>query len=50
MKCVQPVELRTKLKILTWQEVAEVAPRTLRAFLAGKYGIGSSTAHGLLET
>jgi hypothetical protein len=50
MKCVQPVELRTKLKLSTWQEVAEVAPRTLRAFLAAKYGIGLSTTYGLLET
>lgn len=39
MKCVRPVELRTKLRICTWQEVAEVAPATLRRFLAAKYGI-----------
>ena len=39
MKCVRPVALRTKLRISTWQEVAEAAPPKLRAFLAAKYGI-----------
>lgn len=41
MKCVKPVTLRTKLRILTWQEIAQAAPPKLRAFLAAKYGIGS---------
>jgi hypothetical protein len=40
MKCVRPVELRTQLRISTWQEVANAAPPTLRAFLTKKYGIG----------
>ncbi len=39
MKCVKPVALRTKLRISTWQEVAEAAPPKLRTFLAAKYGI-----------
>lgn len=39
MKCVRPVGLRTRLRIATWQEVAETAPPRLRAFLAAKYGI-----------
>jgi hypothetical protein len=39
MKCVKPVELRTRLRIATWQEVAQVAPPKLRAFLSTKYGI-----------
>jgi len=43
MKCVKPVELRTELRISTWQEVAEAAPAKLRAFLALKYGIRSRT-------
>jgi hypothetical protein len=41
MKCVRPIELRTKLRISTWQEVAEASPARLRAFLAAKYGIVS---------
>ncbi len=40
MMCVSPAELRTKLRIATWQEVAQVAPRKLQSFLAAKYGIG----------
>jgi hypothetical protein len=40
LKCVKPVELRTKLRISTWQEVARAAPRKLRDFLRAKYGIG----------
>ncbi|MGA9904440.1 MAG: hypothetical protein WBQ39_21070 [Terriglobales bacterium] len=43
MRCVKPVELRTELRISTWQEVAEAAPTKLRAFLALKYGIRSRT-------
>lgn len=39
MKCVKPVELRTKLRISTWQEVAEAVPPKLRTFLAAKCGI-----------
>jgi hypothetical protein len=39
MKCVKPVELRTALRILTWQELAWVLPSRLQAFLATKYGI-----------
>jgi hypothetical protein len=50
MSCVQPVELRTKLKVLTWQELAPAAPPTLRTFLAAKYGIGSCPPPSPLET
>ena len=41
MSCVNPVELRTQLRISTWQELAQAAPPKLRAFLATKYGIES---------
>jgi hypothetical protein len=43
LKCVKPVDLRTQLKILTWQEVAQTVPPRLQVFLAGKYGIGDSS-------
>ncbi len=39
MKCVKPVELRTKLRISTWQELAAATPKRVRAFLEAKYGI-----------
>lgn len=39
MRCVKPVELRTALRILTWQELARVLPSALQEFLAAKYGI-----------
>jgi hypothetical protein len=39
MKCVKPIELRTKLGISTWQELARLAPPKVRAFLEAKYGI-----------
>jgi hypothetical protein len=39
MRCVRPVELRTRLRISTWQELARSAPPKLRTFLAAKYGI-----------
>jgi hypothetical protein len=40
MRAVRDYELRCRLKLLTWQEVAEVVPAKLRDFLAVKYGIG----------
>ena len=39
MRCVRPVELRTRLRVLTWQELAAALPRSLQTFLADKYGI-----------
>lgn len=40
MSCVKPVQLRTELRISTWQELAKVVPPKLQAFLSKKYGIG----------
>jgi hypothetical protein len=39
MKCVKPIELRTKLGVSTWQELARLVPPKLQAFLEAKYGI-----------
>lgn len=39
IRCVKPVEVRTACKVLTWQELAGALPKTLRSFLAEKYGI-----------
>ncbi len=39
LRCVKPIELRTALRVLTWQELAKTLPPTLRRFLALKYGI-----------
>jgi hypothetical protein len=39
MRCVKPVQLRTELRISTWQELADAVPLQLRTFLAGKYGV-----------
>jgi hypothetical protein len=39
MKSVMPIDLRTRLRISTWQELARVLPRKVRDFLAEKYGI-----------
>lgn len=35
-------QLRTRCKLLTWQELAEVLPESLQRFLALKYGIGAT--------
>ena len=43
MKCVKSIELRTKLRISTWQELAGLAPPRLRRFLRSKYGIEPPT-------
>jgi hypothetical protein len=42
MSCVKPVDLRTRLKISTWQELAGLLPAKLQVFLAMKYGIQSA--------
>jgi hypothetical protein len=37
--CVRPAEVRTRCKVLTWQELTMALPQTLRKFLEVKYGI-----------
>jgi len=39
MRCVEPVDLRLRCKIITWQELSRALPRTLQLFLGEKYGI-----------
>jgi hypothetical protein len=39
MRCVKPAELRTRMKALTWQELAVVLPHDVQDFLKVKYGI-----------
>ena len=39
MRCVRPVELRIRCKVLTWQELAKALPSRLQEFLSEKYGI-----------
>jgi hypothetical protein len=45
LRAVRPAELRCRLKLLTWQELAAAVPRDLQEFLAEKYGI--TAADGL---
>jgi hypothetical protein len=39
LRCVRPVELRVRCKLLTWQELIPSLPEPLREFLDAKYGI-----------
>ena len=39
LRAIRPVELRCRLKLLTWQELAATLPAELQEFLAMKYGI-----------
>jgi hypothetical protein len=39
MRCVRIASLRTRCKMITWQELSEVLPRKLQRFLEEKYGI-----------
>lgn len=41
LRCVKPLELRVRMKIFTWQEVARAVPRPLQIFLEEKYGISA---------
>ncbi len=40
MLAVKDPELKRRLKMLTWQELAEALPAEMRGFLGEKYGIG----------
>jgi hypothetical protein len=39
LRAVRSCELRSRLAILTWQEISRVLPKTLQTFLWDKYGI-----------
>lgn len=39
MRAVRSFDLRCRLKLLTWQELAATLPRALQAFLSEKYGV-----------
>ena len=39
MGAVRSCDVRARLRLLTWQEIARTVPMALRAFLAEKYGI-----------
>jgi hypothetical protein len=39
LAAVRPAELRVRLSVLTWQELAEYLPEALQGFLDWKYGI-----------
>jgi hypothetical protein len=39
MRCVRDPELRTRCKVLTWQELSSALPRRFQRFLDAKYGI-----------
>ena len=39
LRAVRGSDLRSRLQMVSWQELAVAAPETVRTFLAGKYGI-----------
>jgi hypothetical protein len=39
MRCIRLADLRTRCKVLTWQELAAELPSSLQTFLGHKYGI-----------
>jgi len=41
LRAVRSYELRTRLKLVTWQEIAAVVPRALRLYLGAKYDLQS---------
>jgi hypothetical protein len=47
MRSVMPVELRTRLRLATWQELAQAATPGLRRFLKTKYGIEAGASSSL---
>ena len=45
MRCMRPVDLRLRCKILMWQELTTALPPSLREFLGEKYGIAEVAEH-----
>jgi hypothetical protein len=41
LRKVKNCDLRCRLKLLTWQELADLLPKPIQGFLAAKYGINS---------
>ena len=41
LRAVRDCELRSRMSVLTWQELSNVLPVALQRFLYQKYGIGS---------
>lgn len=39
LQAVRSYELRSRMLLLTWQEITKTLPETVQVFLAGKYGI-----------
>ena len=49
MSAVLSAELRCRISVVTWQELATAMPPKVRSFLAEKYGIGTGGATYLPE-
>jgi len=51
MAAVKTAEMRTRCKVMTWQELAAMAPEELQEFLDSKYGIvrAGNVASGVEE-
>ena len=47
VRCVRMMELRTRCKVLTWQELSSALPVKLQKFLEAKYGIVAKAANQL---
>ena len=44
IKCVRSMDLRTRCKVVTWQELTNFLPLALQRFLDSKYGINSQSS------
>ena len=46
MRCIRVHDLQMRCRMLTWQEISALTPRTLQNFLQDKYGISGATTLG----
>ena len=49
MSCVRPMDLRTRCKVVTWQELTTFLPLALQRFLDSKYGINSQSSSMIMS-
>ena len=49
MSCVRPMDLSTRCKVVTWQELTNFLPLALQRFLNSKYGINSQSSSMIMS-
>jgi hypothetical protein len=50
VQAIRSYSFRSRLRIITWQEISATLPKTVQRFLEEKYGILNQNSHGVQES